>query len=126
MRELDDEALGWFGRRLPWGSYGMLARASISAPRWAWRWRAGAATTGCSRTMSRWSWCATANWPAAPAGKARLGPVREFCMVSVLRNIHGLASWLIDARLPLLHASFPFAARRMPMSTRCCSPAHRF
>ena len=32
MQELDDEALGWFGRRLPWGSYGMLARASISAP----------------------------------------------------------------------------------------------
>ena len=29
---MDDEALGWFGRRLPWGSYGMLARASISAP----------------------------------------------------------------------------------------------
>lgn len=32
MRELDDEALGWFRRRLPWGSYGMLVRASISAP----------------------------------------------------------------------------------------------
>ncbi|MFZ1607316.1 MAG: AraC family transcriptional regulator ligand-binding domain-containing protein, partial [Rhodoferax sp.] len=32
MQELDDEALGWFSRRLPWGSYGMLARASISAP----------------------------------------------------------------------------------------------
>ena len=32
MLELDDEALGWFSRRLPWGSYGMLARASLSAP----------------------------------------------------------------------------------------------
>ena len=32
MKELDDEALGWFSRRLPWGSYGMLARASISSP----------------------------------------------------------------------------------------------
>ena len=32
MQELDDEGLGWFSRRLPWGSYGMLARASISAP----------------------------------------------------------------------------------------------
>ena len=32
MQELDDEALGWFNRRLPWGSYGMLARASISSP----------------------------------------------------------------------------------------------
>ena len=32
MRELDDEGLGWFQRRLPWGSYGLLARASISSP----------------------------------------------------------------------------------------------
>ncbi|MBK7005898.1 MAG: AraC family transcriptional regulator ligand-binding domain-containing protein [Burkholderiales bacterium] len=32
MQALDDEALGWFSRRLPWGSYGMLVRASISAP----------------------------------------------------------------------------------------------
>ena len=32
MRALDDEGLGGFSRRLPWGSYGMLARASISAP----------------------------------------------------------------------------------------------
>src|SRR5687768_3319911 len=32
MQELDDEGLGAFARRLPWGSYGMLARASLSAP----------------------------------------------------------------------------------------------
>ena len=32
MRELDDEALGWFSRKLPWGSYGMLCRASLGAP----------------------------------------------------------------------------------------------
>ena len=32
MRELDDEALGWFRRRLPWGSYGMLVRASLTSP----------------------------------------------------------------------------------------------
>src|SRR5205085_5471957 len=32
MQELDDEGLGAFGRRLPWGSYGMLARASLTAP----------------------------------------------------------------------------------------------
>ena len=32
MRELDDEAPGWFSRPLPWGSYGMLARASMGAP----------------------------------------------------------------------------------------------
>ena len=32
MQELDDEALGWFTRRLPWGSSGMLCRASLTAP----------------------------------------------------------------------------------------------
>ena len=31
MHELDDEAPGWFSRPLPWGSYGMLARASHGA-----------------------------------------------------------------------------------------------
>src|SRR5258707_8458001 len=32
MQELDDEALGWFSRRLPWGSYGMLCLASVTSP----------------------------------------------------------------------------------------------
>jgi hypothetical protein len=33
MQELDDEGLGAFSRRtLPWGSYGMLARASHQRP----------------------------------------------------------------------------------------------
>ena len=32
MQQLDDEALGWFSRRLPWGSYGLLCRASLGAP----------------------------------------------------------------------------------------------
>jgi AraC-like DNA-binding protein len=40
--------------------------------------------------------------------------MREFCLVSVLRNIHGLACWLVDSRIPLLGAQFPFEA-----------PAHR-
>jgi hypothetical protein len=47
MQELDDEALGWFSRRLPWGSYGMLCRASITSPDLGWPSSAGAATTAC-------------------------------------------------------------------------------
>jgi AraC-like DNA-binding protein len=39
-----------------------------------------------------------------------LGARREFCLVSVLRNIHGLACWLIDSRIPLTRAGFAFAA----------------
>jgi AraC-like DNA-binding protein len=36
--------------------------------------------------------------------------MREFCLVSVLRNIHGLACWLVDSRIALQGAHFPFAA----------------
>jgi hypothetical protein len=32
MQQLDDEALGWFSRRLPRGSYGLLCRAPLGAP----------------------------------------------------------------------------------------------
>ena len=35
--------------------------------------------------------------------------VREFCLISMLRNIHGLACWLVDSRIPLQAAEFPFA-----------------
>jgi AraC-like DNA-binding protein len=38
-----------------------------------------------------------------------LGAAREFCLVHVLRNIHGLACWFIDSRIPLQGARFPFA-----------------
>lgn len=110
MRELDDEGLGWFSRRLPWGSYGLLARASISSP---------------SLGLAVARWCrhhgllvddiALQLQVDGPLATITLQPLRdlggmqEFCMVSVLRNLHGFASWLVDARLPLRQASFPFA-----------------
>ena len=110
MHELDDEALGWFGRRLPWGSYGMLARASLSAP-----------TLGVA--LSRWchhhgliaddiALALTVSGDTASVSLAEqrdLGALREFCLVSVLRNLLGVACWLIDSRIPLLGAQFPFA-----------------
>jgi AraC-like DNA-binding protein len=110
MQELNDEALGWFKRPLPWGSYGMLARASISAP---------------SLQVALQRWCRHHGLIAddialtlAVAGDTAtltitehrdLGVLREFCLVSVLRNIHGLACWLVDSRIPVQHAQFPFA-----------------
>ena len=111
MHELDDEALGWFSRRLPWGSYGMLARASISAPnlgvalkRWCRHHRLIAdditlhlVVIGDTATISI-------------TEHRDLGALREFCLVSVLRNILGLACWLIGARIPLHGAQFPFVA----------------
>ena len=35
---------------------------------------------------------------------------REFALLSLLRNVHGLACWWVDSRIPLQAAEFPFAA----------------
>ena len=110
MRELDDEALGWFSRRLPWGSYGMLVRASISAP-----------TLGVA--MKRWCrhhglltddlvLALTSSGDSARLAIAEqrdLGRLREFCLVTLLRNAHGVMCWLVDSRIPLAEVRFPFA-----------------
>jgi AraC-like DNA-binding protein len=111
MQDLDDEALGWFSRRLPWGSYGMLVRASLTAP-----------TLGVA--LKRW--CRHHNLLTddihlhlhAPQGIACLtleerrplpAAQREFCVVSVLRNALGVACWLIDSRIPLTVTTLAFA-----------------
>jgi AraC-like DNA-binding protein len=110
MQALGDEALGAFSRRLPWGSYGMLARASITSPnlgialkRWC-RHHALLAndivlhvsTSGDSATIS--------------VDEKVPGQVGEFGLVHVLRNIHGVACWYVDSRIPLQGARFPFGA----------------
>ena len=119
MRDLDDEALGWFHRRLPWGSYGMLARASITAPtlkvamqRWCRhhalltddiRLVLGEAETPVGR-------CATLTLEEDHAGPWLTGELREFCHVSLLRNLLGLSSWLVDSRIPLWGVDLVFDA----------------
>jgi AraC-like DNA-binding protein len=111
MRELDDEALGCFERALPWGSYGLLARASLSAP---------------SLGVALKRWCrhhgllaqAIALSVEVQGERAEVvlrlrhdpGAMAELSAVSVLRNIHGLAAWFIDSRIPLLEARFPYPA----------------
>jgi AraC-like DNA-binding protein len=112
MQELDDEGLGAFGRKLPWGSYGMLARASLTAPTLALalrRWcRHHALLTGDVRLQL------TVTGATAAITLVEQQPlaadVRELSIAFVLRNIHGLACWYIDSRIPLLAARFPFAA----------------
>ncbi|WP_120966164.1 AraC family transcriptional regulator [Comamonas sp. lk] len=111
MRELDDETLGWFERRLPWGSYGMLARASISAPHLGlalarWCRHHGLIAADIRLTLTEEHGIATLTLQECRP----LGAMREFCLVSVLRNIHGFASWLINDAIALQKASFPFAA----------------
>lgn len=111
MQELDDEALGWFSRRLPWGTYGMLCRASIGSP-----------TLGVA--LKRW--CRhhrlltddvllelRTDGPVATLAireRRRLGELREFCLVTLLRYVHGFACWAVDSRIPLAAATFPFEA----------------
>lgn len=114
MQALDDEALGWFERPLPWGSYGMLARASLSAPTLGvalrrWCRHHGLLTPDITLSIESVDGVARINLAEQrpPGGDGRL---REFCCVSVLRNVHGLACWFVDSRIPLLGASFAFPA----------------
>ncbi|HSW18828.1 MAG TPA: AraC family transcriptional regulator [Ramlibacter sp.] len=115
MQALGDEALGAFSRRLPWGSYGMLARASLSSPdlgvalrRWC-RHHALIADDLILRVAIDGS---TATITVEErATHAMLAPERrEFSLVHLLRNIHGLACWYIDSRIPLQGAAFPYSA----------------
>lgn len=110
MRELDDEALGWFSRPFWWGSYGMLARASVGAP---------------DLRVALTRWCRNHNLltrdvilrMTETAGVATigiiehkpLGAAREFCLVSILRNMLSYSSWLIDSRVTCMYTAFPFA-----------------
>ena len=117
MQALDDEGLGWFDRPLPWGSYGMLARASLSAPTLGvalkrWCRHHGLLTRDITLAVVTQGDEAriTLTEHRPPGGPDGGDPLREFCFVSVLRNIHGLACWFVDSRIPLLGASFPFAA----------------
>ena len=110
MQELDDEALGAFSRKLPWGSYGMLARASLTAP---------------SLGIALQRWCrhhalltddmvlrvvVSGDAAAITVQQRQPGQIGEFGLVHVLRNIHGLACWYVDSRIPLQAARFPFEA----------------
>ena len=111
MQELDDEAPGWFSRRLPWGSYGMLARASTGAPALGvalrrWCRHHGLLTDDVTLALR------------VAGGEARIEvaehrgvpELREFALLSLLRNLHGLACWWIDAPIALHGVQFPFGA----------------
>jgi len=111
MQELDDEALGWFARKLPWGSYGMLCRASLPSPdlgvairRWCRHHRLLTDDIVLHLTQAGGMASVTVE------ERRELGPMREFCLVSILRFLHGYASWAIDSRVSLRSAHFPFAA----------------
>ena len=108
MRELDDEALGWFERRLPWGSYGMLCRASLSSPdlgvalkRWCRHHRL--LVDDVLLTLRVTGQRADLTIEECRPGDPRM---RELCLLTLLRYVHGFACWATDSRIPLLGASF--------------------
>ena len=41
-----------------------------------------------------------------------LGAMREFCLLSLLRYVHGYACWAVDSRISLLEVGFPFPRPR--------------
>lgn len=108
MQELDDEALGWFSRRLPWGSYGMLCRASLTSPnlgvalkRWCRHHRL--LTEDILLTLTESPATAT----LSVVRHRELGEMQEFCLLTSLRYVLGYACWAIDSRIDLLAATFP-------------------
>jgi AraC-like DNA-binding protein len=109
MRELDDEALGWFSRRLPWGSYGMLCRASLTSPnlgvalkRWCRHHRllVDDVLPTLRVVADRAELIIEEQRPIDPR-------LREFCLLTVLRYVHGYACWAVDSRIALRAATFP-------------------
>jgi AraC-like DNA-binding protein len=111
MQELDDEGLGWFSRRLPWGSYGMLVRASLTSPTLGlaltrWCRHHGLLTDDIHLHLNERHGVATLQLDEV----RDLGQFREFCVVSVLRNALGVACWLTDSRIPLQATHVRFAA----------------
>ncbi len=111
MQELDDEALGWFSRRMPWGTYGMLCRASLTSPtlgvalkRWCRHHRLLVDEVRLELVAGD----STARLVIEE--RCDLGAMREFSLLSSLRYVHGYACWLVNSRLPLHEVTFPFAA----------------
>jgi AraC-like DNA-binding protein len=110
MQELDDEGLGWFSRRLPWGSYGMLVRASLTSPTLGvalnrWCRHHGLLTDDIRLSLTERNDVAILQLDEV----RELGMFREFCVVSVLRNALGVACWLTDSRIPLRATHLRFA-----------------
>ena len=112
MQELDDEGLGAFGRRLPWGSYGMLARASLTAPDLGTALRRWCRHHGLLTDDIRLELHVAGGTARIALQEHRPLPreVRELSHAFLLRNVHGLACWYVDSRIPLQGAAFPFPA----------------
>lgn len=110
MRELDDEALGWFSQRLRWGTYGLLFRASLPSPTLAialrrWLRHHWLLTNDIELNLKVSGDTAT----LSIIEHQPLGAMRSFCLLSTLRYIHGYACWSLDSQIHLNHVCLPHA-----------------
>lgn len=124
MQELDDEALGWFSQPLPWGSYGMLCRASVTSPdlgvalkRWCRHHRLLTRDVLLTLTIAE---------PYADlevVEQVALDPrMRELCLLSLLRYVHGFACWAVDSRISVVESRYPHPAPRHAAAYRLFFP----
>ncbi|THT98756.1 AraC family transcriptional regulator [Lampropedia puyangensis] len=112
MQELDDEALGWLSRPMRWGSYGFLARATLSAPNLRialrrWCRHHGLLTDDLHLQLDERAGLAQVTVherQLACADRRRLG------LMTLLRNIHGFSCWLLDSQIRLTQVDLPFEA----------------
>jgi AraC-like DNA-binding protein len=109
MRELEDEALGWFSRRFPWGANGMLCRASlpsenlrVALARWCRHHAMLTEDVRLEISEDKDFSCLSIQ------EQVDLGDQREFCLVSTFRSVLGYACWLVDSRIRLSRSTFPF------------------
>ena len=123
MHELNDEALGWFERALPWGSYAMLLRASLSAPNLRvalqrWCRHHGLLTQRIGLQLTTQGHVARLELHENERLYQPPFDWQAFCVVSVLRNALGVAQWLIDSRIQLQAVDLAFAAPAQTESYR--------
>jgi AraC-like DNA-binding protein len=110
MRELDDEGIGMYTQRLPWGSFEMITRAcqgsenlEVALRRWC-RYRRLMISDLTVELRVQGAVASLVIHENKP-----LGEVRDLALLSVLRHVHGLSCWLLDSRLPVLEVAFPGA-----------------
>ena len=111
IQELDDEALGWFSRRLPWGSYGMLCRATLGSPTLEVALKRWCRYHGLLTDDIALKFTVTRSAAAIVIQiNQDLGEMEEFCFATLFRYILGYACWAVNSRIPLLETCFPFDA----------------
>ena len=109
--ELGDESLGLHRRRLPPGSFELVTRASLGAAnlgdalqRWC-RYRRLLSDDLVLHLQTQGDTSCLWVEEARPLAAG----TRDLALLTTLRQVHGLACWMIDAPIPVLEAGFPGA-----------------